>query len=56
MALINKMDIYGPEHRDVESLLKALDRLGVESFPISALTGEGLEEAKRAMREKSDSG
>jgi GTP-binding protein len=52
MVLINKMDIYGPGHRDLKALQKALEESGVESLPISALTGEGLEELKRIIREK----
>jgi len=52
MVLVNKMDIYGPEHRDLKALQKALEESGVESLPISALTGEGLEELKRIIREK----
>jgi len=43
---INKIDLYGPEHRDLEELRKALEERGAESFPISALTGEGLEKLK----------
>lgn len=43
---INKMDLYGPEHRDLHELRKALEKRGAESLPISALTGEGLEELK----------
>ncbi|MBW1797376.1 MAG: GTPase ObgE [Deltaproteobacteria bacterium] len=52
MVLVNKMDIYGPEHRDLKALQKALEESGVESLPISALTGEGLEELKKVIREK----
>ena len=43
---INKIDLYGPEHRDLEELRKALEERGTESFPISALTGDGLEALK----------
>jgi GTPase len=52
MVLVNKMDIYGPEHRDLKALQKSLEELGVESLPISALTGEGLEELKKIIRER----
>jgi len=52
MVLVNKMDVYGPEHRDLKALQKALEESGVESIPISALTGEGLEELKKVIREK----
>jgi len=52
MVLINKMDLYGPEHRDLGDLQKALKGLGVESLPISALTGEGLEQLKGMIMER----
>ena len=52
MVLVNKMDIYGPEHRDLKALQKALEESGIESLPVSALTGEGLEELKKVIREK----
>jgi GTP-binding protein len=51
MVLINKMDQYGSKHRDLEELQKALDSVGVTSLPISALTGEGLDEMKRIIYE-----
>jgi GTP-binding protein len=51
MVLINKMDMYDSKHRDLEELQKALDRVGVTSLPISALTGEGLDEMKRIIYE-----
>jgi GTP-binding protein len=43
---INKIDLYGQGHRDLGELRKALEGRGIESLPISALTGEGLEELK----------
>jgi GTP-binding protein len=52
MALINKMDIYGPEHRDLIRLRKALESINVEYFEISALTGMGLDRLKRTIFEK----
>jgi GTP-binding protein len=52
MVLINKIDIYGPGHRDLKILEEALGESGFESLPISALTGEGLEELKKVIREK----
>jgi GTP-binding protein len=52
MVLINKMDIYGPDHRDLKVLQEALEKSGLESLPISGLTGEGLEELKKVIREK----
>lgn len=52
MVLINKMDLYGTEHRDLASLRKALKGIGLECLPISALTGDGIEELKRIILEK----
>jgi GTP-binding protein len=52
MVLINKMDLRGSEHRDLGKLQKALEEVGVKSLPISALTGEGLEELKKIIFEK----
>ncbi len=51
MVLINKTDLYCSEHRDLDELQKALDGVGVTSLPISALTGEGLDELKRIIYE-----
>ncbi|MCP4577829.1 MAG: GTPase ObgE [Deltaproteobacteria bacterium] len=56
MVLINKMDLHGPEHRDLEELQKALEGVGVASLPISALTGEGLEELKEIIYKNRVSG
>lgn len=52
MVLINKMDLYATEHRDLGELQKALERIGLESLPISALLGEGLDELRRIISEK----
>jgi len=52
MVLINKMDLYGIQHRDLTSLRKTLKGIGVDSLPISALTGDGIEELKRTIFEK----
>jgi GTPase len=49
MVLINKMDICTPKHRDVNQVIKTLNERGYEAFPISALTGRGLEYVKRAL-------
>lgn len=49
IVLINKMDIYSPEYRDIEGLKKAFDDIGLESLPISALTSEGVEELKQTL-------
>ncbi len=52
LVLINKMDLYGIQHRDLVSLEKALKGMGMESLPISALTGDGIEELKKTIFEK----
>ncbi len=52
MVLINKMDLYGPDRRDLRTLQMALEKVGIESLPISALTGEGLEGLKKFIAEK----
>ncbi len=51
MVLLNKMDLYGPEHRDVEKLKRSLEELGIKCMAISALTGQGVEELKRFIFE-----
>ncbi len=52
MVVINKIDLYSPQRRDVREVQKALQDLGLESYPVSALTGEGLEELKIALFRK----
>jgi GTP-binding protein len=52
MVLINKVDLYGPDRRDLRTLQMALEEVGIKSLPISALTGEGLEELKEIIAEK----
>jgi GTP-binding protein len=52
IVLINKMDLYSPEYRDIEGLKKAFNDMGLESFPISALTSEGLEDLKQILSRK----
>jgi len=49
IVVINKIDLYSPQHRDVREVQKALKNLGIESYPVSALTGEGLEDLKTAL-------
>ncbi|MCF8143415.1 MAG: GTPase ObgE [Deltaproteobacteria bacterium] len=51
-VVINKMDLYRPEHRDPAALRDALAEKGMESLSVSALTGEGLDELKRMILEK----
>jgi GTPase len=43
IVLINKTDLDSPENRDLDELQSALDRLGVVSLAVSALTGKGLD-------------
>jgi GTP-binding protein len=49
MVLINKMDLYGPGHRKPEALKAALEKIGVKSLEISALTGKGLHKLKGVL-------
>ena len=49
MVVLNKIDLYSSQHRDVREVKKALKALGLESYPVSALTGEGLDELKIAL-------
>jgi len=49
MVLINKMDLYASKHRDVDEMIRVLKERGYEAFPVSALTGRGLEEVKKAL-------
>jgi len=51
-TVINKIDLYQPEHRDPAALQEALKARGIEALPVSALTGEGLDELKRMIFEK----
>ncbi|UCB51396.1 MAG: GTPase ObgE [Deltaproteobacteria bacterium] len=52
MVLINKIDIRSPEHRNIESITTALEEMGIDALPISALTGEGLDEVKQVLARK----
>ena len=49
IVLINKIDIHSTGQRDVSDLQDALSDIGLESMPVSALTGEGLENLKRIL-------
>jgi GTP-binding protein len=51
LVLINKMDLAAGAQRDVGALRKAFHKLGVKSIPVSALTGEGLEELKGVLED-----
>jgi len=52
VVLINKIDLYSPECRSMEKLQRTLATIGLESFAISALTGEGLEDVKKMILNK----
>ena len=52
MVVINKMDLYSTEYRDLGKLGKSLKELDLDYLPVSALTGEGIEELKRMILEK----
>ena len=51
LVLINKMDLAAGSQRNVGALRTAFHQLGVKSIPLSALTGEGLEELKVELEE-----
>ena len=46
LVLINKIDLDSPDRRDIGELQGALGEIGLESLPISALKGDGLETLK----------
>ena len=52
VVIINKMDLYSSGKRDIGSIKEALADLGLEALPISALTGEGLEDLKDMLARK----
>jgi GTP-binding protein len=49
VVAINKIDLYSSQHRDVREVQEALKSLGLDSYPVSALTGEGLEDLRIAL-------
>jgi GTP-binding protein len=49
MVLLNKMDIYDSKARDVGKVQEVLKERGFPSFPISALTGLGLDQVKASL-------
>jgi GTPase len=51
-AVINKMDLYGPGHRDPQALQAALSEHGMDAIAVSALTGEGLDALKQMILRK----
>jgi GTP-binding protein len=52
MVLINKIDLVSPNHDNIKKMMSELSRIGLESLPISALTGEGLEGLKQTLARK----
>ena len=52
MVLINKVDLISSGHDNIEKMISALSRIGLESLPISALTGDGLEALKQILARK----
>lgn len=52
MVLINKIDTQSASSRRISELQQALRERKTDSLPISALTGEGLEELKRVLLKK----
>jgi GTP-binding protein len=49
IVLLNKMDLYSSGCRNKEEVKRVLHDMGLESFFISALTGEGLGPLKQAL-------
>jgi GTP-binding protein len=52
MVLINKIDLVSSNHDNIKKMMSELSRIGLESLPISALTGEGLEGLKQTLARK----
>jgi GTP-binding protein len=52
MVLINKIDLVSSNHDNIKEMMSALSRIGLESLPISALTGEGLDVLKKTLERK----
>jgi len=49
VIVINKIDICVEDERRAENMVAVLGEMGLEAFPISALTGEGLDRLKEAL-------
>lgn len=49
MVLLNKMDLYDSKIRDVEKVQEILRERGFPSFPVSGLTGLGLDQVKASL-------
>lgn len=54
IVIINKMDLYGKEGRNLGELQDALKGIGIDSYPVSALNGDGIEELKRNIMNRID--
>ena len=52
MVLINKIDLITPGHNNIKKIRSELGRIGLESLPISALTGDGLDDLKQILARK----
>ncbi len=51
-VVVNKIDLFDPEQQDIKTLRRALDKTGIKSMCISALTGEGIDDLIRFISEK----
>ncbi|MEJ2723731.1 MAG: GTPase ObgE [Deltaproteobacteria bacterium] len=49
IVVINKIDLHASGHRKIPELKGTLKKMGVEAYAASALTGEGLEDLKKAL-------
>jgi len=52
MVLINKIDLVSSGYDNIDKMISALKRIGFETLPISALTGDGLETLKQILARK----
>jgi GTP-binding protein len=52
MVLINKIDLVSSNHDNIKKMMSALNRIGLESLPVSALTGEGIDILKQTLARK----
>ncbi|MBW1997526.1 MAG: GTPase ObgE [Deltaproteobacteria bacterium] len=50
IVLLNKIDVQGRDHRDLDRLQEALGDIGLRTYAISALTGEGLKALKETLK------
>ena len=52
LVVINKIDIRSDADRDIADIKRAVEDMGLDALPVSALTGEGLEALKRVLSRK----